>query len=123
MIANKEQFEKIYNQFKDNQSELSITVKESMSSGWNDKAHSDWLLEYRDRYFSDIPKVASALEGDHFTLFYENLQPIDDDLEYQIKRYEEIKLEEGKLDKHIVYIKKIVDQLKRRAKAYKLYQQ
>lgn len=94
-----------------------------MSSGWNDKAHSDWLLEYRDRYFSDIPKVASALEGDHFTLFYENLQPIDDDLEYQIKRYEEIKLEEGKLDKHIVYIKKIVDQLKRRAKAYKLYQQ
>jgi hypothetical protein len=123
LIANKEQFEKIYNQFKDNQSELSITVKESMSSGWNDKAHSDWLLEYRDRYFSDIPKVASALEGDHFTLFYENLQPIDDDLEYQIKRYEEIKLEEGKLDKHIVYIKKIVDQLKRRAKAYKLYQQ
>jgi hypothetical protein len=122
LIANKEQFEQIYNQFKDNKSELSITVKESMSSGWNDKVHSDWLLEYRDRYFSDIPKVASTLEGDHFTLFYENLQPIDDDLEYQIKKYEEIKLEEGKLDKHIVYIKKIVDQLKRRAKAYKLYQ-
>lgn len=55
-------------------------------------------------------------------MFYENLQPIDDDLEYHIKKYEEIKLEEGKLDKHIVYIKKIIDQLRRRSKAYKLYQ-
>jgi hypothetical protein len=57
------------------------------------------------------------------TVFYEGLEPIDDDLEYQIKKFEEIKLEEGKFDKHIVDLKKIVDQLKRRQKAYKLYAQ
>lgn len=79
------------------------------------------MLEYRDRYFNDIAKVAEVLEGDHFTLFYENLQPIDDDLELHIKKYEEVKLQGEKYDKHRIDLLKIQDQLKRRLKAYKLH--
>ena len=78
-------------------------------------------MEYRDRYFNDIAKVGEVLDGDHFTLFYENLQPIDDDLELQIKKYGEIKFEGEKYDKHRIDLLKIQDQLKRRLKAYQLY--
>lgn len=92
-----------------------------MASGWNDKTHASWLLEYRERYFNDIAKVGEVLEGDHFTLFYENLQPIDDDLELHIKLYGEVKLNGEKFDKHKIDILKIQDQLKRRLKAYKLH--
>ena len=71
---------------------MSITVKQSLSAGWNNEVHSEWLLEYRDRYFDDITILSKVLQGDHFELFYEGLQPIDDDLEYHIKKYEAIKL-------------------------------
>lgn len=37
-------------------------------------------MQYKARYFKDIVEVSKILEGDHFELFIEELQPIDDDL-------------------------------------------
>lgn len=48
------------------------------------------------------------------------MQPNDDDLESQIGQYEKINFPAGK-DKHARNILKIVDNLKRRSKAYQLY--
>ena len=62
----------------------------------------------------------NVLDGDHYELFYENLAPIDDDLEWQIAEFEKIKFPEGK-DKNERDILKIIDDLKRRLKAYQLY--
>ena len=62
------------------------------------------------------------LSGDHYEVFYESFAPIDDDLESQIAAFEKLKFPEGK-DKHQRDILKIVDDLKRRHRAYQLYTQ
>ena len=68
-----------------------------------------------------MQKLVSVLSGAHFEIFYDYLAPIDDDLAYQIARYEKIIFPEAK-DKHSRDILKIVDNLKRRLNAYKLYE-
>ena len=60
------------------------------------------------------------LRGDHFQLFYEKLAPIDDDLEYLIGKYQALKFPEG-MEKHAIDILKMIDELKRRQRAYALY--
>lgn len=77
-------------------------------------------MKYRERYFKDVQELMNVLDGDHYELFYENLAPIDDDLEWQIAEFEKIKFPEGK-DKNERDILKIIDDLKRRLKAYQLY--
>ena len=62
----------------------------------------------------------TVLDGDHYEFFYENVAPNDEDLEWQIKKFEEIKFPEGK-DKNERDILKIIDNLKRRKRAYDLY--
>jgi hypothetical protein len=42
--ANKEEFEKIYNSFKDKNNTMSITAKGYLASGWNHQSHAEWLL-------------------------------------------------------------------------------
>ena len=53
-------------------------------------------------------------------MFYGSLEPIGDDLPYYISRLEKIKFAPGK-DKHSREVLKMVDQLKRRLRAYQLY--
>ncbi len=84
MKASKEEFEKIYNSFKDKTNTLSITAKNYLANGWNHQSHAEWLLEYKDRYFADMITVSQQFEGDHFQVFYQDLAPIDDDLDGQI---------------------------------------
>ena len=119
--ANKEEFEKIYESFKDPKSELSTSMKSARASGWNDSSHKEWLKEYRARYFKDIPELSKVLVGDHLELFVMNLAPQDDDLESQIAEYQKIKLDGQKFDKINIEIRKIVDDLQRRNAAYKLF--
>lgn len=42
--ATKEEFEIIYNSFKDKTNEASITAKNYSANGWNHPTHSKWLL-------------------------------------------------------------------------------
>jgi hypothetical protein len=118
--ATEEEFEKIYESFKDPDSKYSIAIKNSIASGWNHDYHAERLAKYNDRYFEDVEKLAGVLAGDHFEVFYESFQPIDDDLLTHIERYSKITFPAGK-DKHTRDILKIIDNLKRRQRAYQLY--
>ena len=100
---------------------MSITNKNYLSNGWNHQSHAEWLLEYKPRFFADIMTVSHDLEGDHFEVFYHGLAPIDDDLDGQIHEFEKIKLNNPKLDKCQRDIWKMVDNLKRRRRAYQLW--
>lgn len=62
----------------------------------------------------------NVLDGDHYSVFYNNFEPIDDDLEGNISLYEEITFPEGK-ELHSRNILKIIDDLKRRQRAYSLW--
>lgn len=118
--SSEEEFEKIYESFKSKDNTRSVSSKQSIASGWNHPYHKERLLKYRERYFKDVQELINVLDGDHFEVFYESLAPFDDDLEYQIAEYEKIKFPEGK-DKNSRDILKMIDNLKRRQKAYQLY--
>ncbi len=102
---------------------MSITNKNYLANGWNHQVHAEWLSEYKPRYFADILTVANELEGDHFEVFYSGLAPIDDDLDGQIQEFEKIKFNNPKLDKSQRDIMKMIDNLKRRRRAYQLWNQ
>ena len=63
------------------------------------------------------------MDGEHLELFVLDLQPIDDDLETNIKKYEEIHLEGERLQMVMIKIKKIIDDTRRRVRAYQLFEQ
>lgn len=107
----------------DKDNTMSITNKTYLANGWNHQCHAEWLLEYKPRYFADIMKAAQYLEGDHLEAFYGDLAPIDDDLDGQIQEFEKIKFNNPKLDKNQRDIYKMVDNLKRRRRAYQLWTQ
>jgi len=65
------------------------------------------LLKYRERYFQDMQELMDKLDADHHLAFYSNLDPIDDDLEYQIEQFEKIKFPEGR-EKNANDVKKMV---------------
>ena len=73
------------------------------------------------RYFKDMVEVSKTLQGDHFEFFIEELTPIDDNLEETIEEYRKIKFEGEKFDKNNRDILKMIDDLKRRQKAYGLF--
>jgi len=118
--STEEEFEKIYESFKSKENTNSVQVKNSISAGWNHSYHKDRLAKYRDRYFKDVQGLIDVLDGDHYEVFYNDFEPIDDDLESQIKGFEQIKFPEGRDKNHRDILKKI-DQLKRRQRAYQLY--
>jgi hypothetical protein len=60
------EFELIYESFKAKDSKLSVESKKYLAAGWNSGYHKERLALYRDRYFSDIPKLAEVLRGDHY---------------------------------------------------------
>ena len=97
-----------------------MAVKRSIAAGWNHSYHKQRLLKYRDRYFKDVQGLLGVLEGDHYETFYENFEPIDDDLNYLIQEYQKLSVPAGK-ERHARDILKIVDNLKRRQRAYELY--
>jgi hypothetical protein len=118
--ASEEEFERIYESFKSKESGNSVSVKNSIAAGWSHPYHKERLLQYRERYFKDLQSLIGVLDGDHLEVFYDSCAPIDDDLEDQIVRYEKISFPAG-LDKNQRDILKIVDNLRRRLKAYQLY--
>ena len=52
--ASEEEYEQLYNEFKNPESKHSVTVKECMAAGWNHRHHQARLANYVDRYFDDI---------------------------------------------------------------------
>lgn len=54
MKASEEEFEKLYDSFKDKDTKLSIAVKSSIAQGLNHPYHAEKLEKLRDRYFDDI---------------------------------------------------------------------
>jgi len=54
------------------------------------------LQKYRDRYFKDVQELVNVLEGDHYESFYDNFDPIDDDLKYHIEQFEKLSFPPGK---------------------------
>ena len=121
--ATKEEFEKIYNSLKIKDNTMSIANKNYLANGWAHPFHSEWLLEYKPRYFADILTLANDLVGDHFEVFYNGLTPIDDDLDGQIHEFEKINFADPKHGKAQRDILKMVDNLKRRRRAYQLWDQ
>ena len=121
--TNKEEFLKIYEEFKNPNNEQSTTVKEALKAGWLSTVHEDWLLELKPKYFTDIVEASKNLKGDHLEFFAIHLEPIDDDLEATIKGYEGIKLEGEKFDKLKRDFLKIIDNLKRRRRAYAKFEE
>ena len=119
--ADQEQFEQIYERLKSQDNGVSVSMKEYIAQGWNHPYHMERLLKYRERYFKDVQELSEKMSGDHFTAFYEFLAPIDDDLEDLIVRYKQLKFPPG-MQKHSIDILKMIDQLKRRSRAYKLYE-
>ena len=93
-----------------------------MAAGWNHSYHQKRLDKYVDRFFDDIEKVADILSGEHFEVFYGSLEPNGDNLAHYIARLEKIKFAAGK-EKHSREVLKMVDQLKRRQRAYNLYEE
>lgn len=60
-------------------------MKQSIAAGWNHEYHKEKLIKYKERYFKDIQSSINILDGDHLEAFYENMEPLDDDLEFQIQ--------------------------------------
>jgi hypothetical protein len=74
--------------------ELSINVKESFAAGWNSPAHLHPLKStYKARYFADLPVLSRSLVSKHFEFFYQNLKPIDDELEDTVASYAKVSLQ------------------------------
>ena len=63
------------------------------------------------------------MSGDHLEVFYSSLAPIDDDLYGQITELEKLKLYNPKFDKNQRDILKMIDNLKRRRRAYALWEE
>ncbi len=123
MKATKEEFLKTYEDFKSPEKcqEWSISVKHAIRAGWSAGIHLPWLIEIKKTFFSEIPEVSKKIHGDHLEFFIEDLEPIDDDLEGTIAGYQSFKLDGEKYDKINRGILKIIDHLKRRGKAYALF--
>ena len=66
--------------------------------------------------------TSTILEGDHFELFIEELEPIDDNLEETIESYKKINLVGEKYDKNNIDMKKMVDDLEKRKKTYQKFE-
>lgn len=55
--------------------------------------HLDELTTvYKNKYFTDLPLLSKQLISNHFEFFYQNLKPIDDNLQDTIVAYNSIKL-------------------------------
>lgn len=62
--------------FKNN--DASITVKSSLSRGWNNPVHQAWLeTTYKSAYCTDLAPLSRQLTYGHFKFFYLKLNPID----------------------------------------------
>lgn len=69
-----EEFEQIYESFKKD-SDLSLKQKTHLMRGWNHPYHNDRLVQYRERFFKDLPLIATALNYDNAVQFLEGVEP------------------------------------------------
>jgi hypothetical protein len=122
--ANKEQFDKLYEAFKDPKNEQATSLKRASMSGWNSAVHLDWIeKEYVKRFFQDIPTVAESLNADAAINFLNSLQPCTDDLKTLIASYQELIPKLEKYERVATEAKQNLDVLERRQRAYEFFEQ
>jgi hypothetical protein len=89
--------------------DISVDAKQSFAEGWNNLRHLPNLQgNLKVKYFSDLPKLSKTLLSVHFEFFYQNLKPIDDNLQETIDNYNKIKLEGSDMIGHM----KVITQIK-----------
>ena len=94
-------------------------MKKVYAQGYTHLSHLDHICKNKEKFFKDIEKLSRIVGGDHFSIFYDVLKPIDDNLEETIKLYRGIKLgSDGKFDGDRRGIQKIIDTYERRANNY-----
>ena len=98
---------------------LSLTDKASFAEGWNNLVHLDTLQNvYKGRYFADLPILRKTLVSNHFEFFYQNLKPIDDDLEATIAEFNQIDFPESDMIGHMKALLQIKYMYELRLKLY-----
>lgn len=91
IIADSAGLSTVYSYFK--AMDLSLDAKGSYAEGWNNMFHLNELTDvYKIKYFTDLPVLSKQLISNHFEFFYQNLKPIDDNLQNTIIAYNAIKL-------------------------------
>lgn len=81
--------------------------------------HLDELTTvYKSKYFNDLPILSKQLLSNHFEFFYQNLKPIDDNLEDTINGYNSIKLEGDDMIGHMKVLTQIRYMYQLRLKLY-----
>jgi hypothetical protein len=120
LISTEEQFDKIYESFKEKESKYSVELKGYIAEGWNHPYHKERLLKYQDKYFKDLQEISHYMSGDHFAAFYGKLEPLTDDLSFLINGYEKVSFPPDR-EYNAVDILKRIDELKKRQRAYQLF--
>ena len=94
LMATRARFQEIYNEFKVFKEDVSTAVKDETAIGWRNLYHYEWMQEFRERYFTDaislLALVPDTLPEGHYQSFYQNLKPIDDNLQDLIARFTQL---------------------------------
>lgn len=69
-----EEYEQIYESYKKD-GELSLKQKTHSIRGWNHSYHNDRLVQYRERFFNDLPVIAKSLNYDNAVIFLDSVEP------------------------------------------------
>lgn len=102
---------------------MSATLKKAYMSGFNHWAHVEWLNgAYFKQYFEDVLVVSEKFDGDGIALFVEYLAPVGDDLPRLIAAWEEVIPKLEKSERATLESKQALDTLKRRQRAYELFE-
>lgn len=92
IVTDTETLQDIYdNTFK--KGDISLDLKASYAEGWNNFTHLNDLINiFKSQYFRDLVSMSRSLISNHFEFFYQNLKPIDDNLQDTINSYSKIYL-------------------------------
>lgn len=91
---------------------------------FNSWHHHDRInTKFYDRYFADIVKmVEEGQDADRIVNFLEDMSPVGDDIPRLIASYEEVLPKLAKSDRATIECKQHLDTLKRRQRAYELFE-
>jgi len=87
LVSTEEEFDKIYESFREKESKYSVEQKGKIAKGWNHLYHKERLGKYKEQYFKDLQEMSNYMSGDHFAVFYGKLEPITEDLLFLIEGY------------------------------------
>lgn len=115
-----EEFEQIYESFKKD-SDLSLKQKTHLMRGWNHPYHNDRLVQYRERFFKDLPLIATALNYDNAVQFLEGVEPSLEDTGATLELYDKVLPLLESVDYVHLEARKAIDNLKIKHKTYGLW--